>query len=271
MATRVVVAGGAGDAAAGAIGIGAIEPGRAFASLGTSGQLLVASDRHRPNVATLVHAYCHGVPERWFQMAAMLNGAAPLAFAARLLGRDDVDALIGETEAAFRGPSPLLALPYLAGERTPHNDPFATGVVFGLTGATAPTDVVQAFMEGVAFTFADALDALGPAIDGVDRIGFIGGGARSRLWGRMIASVLGLPLVRYTESDLWPAVGAARLGFVAAGAGLAETCAEPPIADLIEPDPALATAYRPRIEAWRALYRSLRNNFRSATAKGGAS
>ena len=271
MATRVVVAGGAGDAAAGAIGIGAIEPGRAFASLGTSGQLFVASDRHRPNVATLVHAYCHGVPARWFQMAAMLNGAAPLAFAARLLGRDDVDALVSEMEAAFRGPSPLLALPYLAGERTPHNDPFATGVVFGLTGATAPTDVVQAFMEGVAFTFADALDALGPGIDGVDRIGFIGGGARSRLWGRMIASVLGLPLVRYAESDLWPAVGAARLGFVASGAGLAETCAEPPIADLIEPDFALATAYRPRIEAWRGLYRSLKDNFRSSAARDGAS
>jgi xylulokinase len=270
MPARVVVAGGAGDAAAGAIGIGAIEPGRAFASLGTSGQLFIASDRHRPAVAALVHAYCHGVPGRWFRMAAMLNGASPLAFAAGLLGEDDLDALIASVEASFRGPSPILVLPYLAGERTPHNDPFAGGVVFGLTGDTSRLDVVQGFMEGVAFAFADAEGALALDDETPDRIGFIGGGARSRLWGRMIASILGLPLVRYAASDVGPAIGAARLGFVTAGAGLHEVCAEPPVADVIEPDSALGDAYRHRIEAWRGLYRSLKPNFRSTLPKGDA-
>jgi len=267
MPAHVVVAGGAGDTAAGAIGIGAVEPGRAFTNLGTSGQLFVATDRHRPAVASLVHAYCHGVPGRWFRMAAMLNGASPLAFAAGLLG-GDVDTLIGEVEASFRAPSPVLVLPYLAGERTPHNDPFASGVVFGLTGDTRRSDVVQGFMEGVAFTFADAADALDLGAAPPDRLGFIGGGARSRLWGRMIASVLGLPLVRYAASDVGPAIGAARLGFVAAGASLGEVCTEPPAADTIEPDLALADAYRPRIEAWRGLYRSLKPNFRSTLSRG---
>ena len=270
MLAHVVVAGGAGDAAAGAIGIGAVEPGRAFVNLGTSGQLFVASDRHQPAVASLVHAYCHGVPGRWFRMAAMLNGASPLAFLGRLLGGDDVDALIGEVEASFGGPSPILVLPYLAGERTPHNDPFASGVVFGLTGDTSRNDIVQGFMEGVAFTFADAKDALALDADPPDHLGFIGGGARSRLWGRMIASVLGLPLARYAASDVGPAIGAARLGFVAAGASLDAVCTEPPVADTIEPDPALADAYRPRIEAWRGLYRSLKPNFRSALSRGDA-
>jgi xylulokinase len=268
MPAHVVVAGGAGDTAAGAIGIGAVEPGRAFANLGTSGQLFVATDRHRPAVVSLVHAYCHGVPGRWFRMAAMLNGASPLAFAAGLLG-GDVDALIGEVGESFRGPSPIFVLPYLAGERTPHNDPFASGVVFGLAGDTRRTDVIQGFMEGVAFTFADAKDALALDADAPDRVGFIGGGARSRLWGRMIASVLGLPLVRYAASGVGPAIGAARLGFVAAGASL-EVCTEPPVADTIEPDPALADAYRPRIEAWRGLYRSLKTNFRSTLSRGDA-
>lgn len=269
MPARVVVAGGAGDVAAGAIGIGAIEPGRAFASLGTSGQLFVAADRHLPAVATLVHAYCHGVPDRWFRMAAMLNGASPLAFAAGLLGVGDTDELMADVEASFARPSPILVLPYLAGERTPHNDPFANGVVFGLTGATTRMDVVQGFLEGVAFTFADAFDALGLAGEEPQQIGFIGGGARSRLWARMIASVLDVPLVRYAAGDIGPAVGAACLGFVAAGAGIGEICA-PPVADVVEPDPALRDAYRPRIEAWRDLYRSLKPHFRVWQSKGDA-
>jgi xylulokinase len=84
----------------------------------------------------------------------------------------------------------------------------------------------------------------------------------------VIASILGLPLVRYAASNVGPAIGAARLGFVAAGAGLGEVCTEPPVADTIESDPALADAYRPRIEAWRGLYRSLRTNFRSTLSRG---
>jgi xylulokinase len=261
----VVVAGGAGDTPAGGIGIGAVEDGRGFVSLGTSAQLFVAASSHRPAPERLVHAFCHGVPGRWYQMAAMLNGASVLAFVAGLLGEADIGRLLAETEASFeRRPSPLLVLPYLAGERTPHDDPYARGVVFGLSASTRRTDVVQAALEGVAFTFADALDAIEAAGTRPEALGFIGGGARSRLWGRIIASVLGAPLRRHAAGETGPAFGAAWLGRLALGRDTTETVlTEPAIADVIEPDPALADAYRPRIEAFRRLYAALRQEFRA--------
>jgi xylulokinase len=132
----VVVDGGADDVAAGGIGIGAVNPGDAFVSLGTSAQVFVADDAHRPEPELLVHAFCHALPGRWFRMAALLNGASPLAAALPWTGGESVAALLAEVEAASAGPSRLLALPYLSGERTPHNDPLARGAIVGLDAAT---------------------------------------------------------------------------------------------------------------------------------------
>ncbi|HUG61120.1 MAG TPA: xylulokinase, partial [Methylomirabilota bacterium] len=128
----IPVATGSGDAAAAAIGIGAVEDGDAFISIGTSGQLFVTDAAYRPNPAAMIHAFAHGVPDRWFSMAALLNGASPLAWLAGVLGAADIGALIERVEAAGRPVSPITALPYLAGERTPHDDPSARGVLFGL-------------------------------------------------------------------------------------------------------------------------------------------
>ena len=134
----IIVAGGAGDAAAGAVGIGAINPGDAFISLGTSAQIFVTTDSYRPYPETLIHSFAHTLPRTWFQMAALLNGASVVEWAARLTGQPDLNDLLTRTEAAFTGPQRLLFLPYLAGERTPHNDPHARGVLFGLTPDTQP-------------------------------------------------------------------------------------------------------------------------------------
>jgi xylulokinase len=257
----VVVAGGGGDAAAGAVGLGAIEDGAAFISLGTSGQLFVTTRHFSPAPEALVHSFCHAVPDRWFQMAAMLNGASCLAWAAGLL-KADIGELLRETEAAYRQPAPLIFLPYLAGERTPHNDPYARGVFFGLSPETRRTDLAQAVLEGVAFSFADAKQCLERAGTPLARAAMIGGGSRSAFWTRIFAGVLDVPLVRFEGSDKGPAFGAARLARIAAtGEPPEAVCAAPSVLETIEPDPRLVELYRPRVETYRSLYRALKPEF----------
>jgi len=257
----VVVAGGAGDAAAGAVGLGAIEDGSAFISLGTSGQLFVTTQDFSPAPEAVVHSFCHAVPGRWFQMAAMLNAASCLAWGADLLKRD-IGELLRETEDAYRNPSSVLFLPYLAGERTPHNDPYARGVFFGLSPRTQQTDLVQAILEGVAFSFADAKQCLEQAGTSLTYAGMIGGGSRSVFWARIFASVLNIPMLRYQGSDKGPAFGAARLARLAATGETPEAvCAAPNILETIEPQPQLVELYGPRIEAFRSLYRALKPEF----------
>ena len=261
----VIVAGGGGDTMVGGVGIGAVEDGRAFVGLSTSAQIFVAANAHRPAPERLVHAFCHAIPGRWCQISALLNGASVLAALAHLLGDADIPALLAEVEAGFKGPSRLLVLPYLQGERTPHDDPYARGVVFGLGGDTSRADLVQAALEGVAFSLADGRDALAAGGVRVESAGIIGGGARSRFWTRLIASVLDVPLRVYAGAERGPAFGAARLARLALGAGdWSAILAEPPITETIAPDPRLADAYRPRIDAFRRLYRALRPEFAEA-------
>ena len=153
---HVVIAGGGGDAAAGAVGIGAVSDGDAFVSLGTSGQYFVSMAAYRPFPEAFVHAFCHAVPDRWYQMAAMLNGASCLAWAAKLVGEDGIEALLARVEASYRGAGHVIFLPYLSGERTPHNDPYARGVFFGLDAEVSTEALIQSVLEGVAFSFAEA-------------------------------------------------------------------------------------------------------------------
>lgn len=263
----VVVAGGGGDAATGAVGLGAIEDGSAFISLGTSGQLFVTTRDFRPAPEALVHSFCHAVPGRWFQMAAMLNGASCLAWVANLLKRD-IGELLRETEAAYRKPSDVLFLPYLAGERTPHNDPHARGAFFGLSPDTQQMDLAQAVLEGVAYSFADAKMALEQAGTHLTQASIIGGGSKSRFWTRIFASVLDIPMVRYRGSDKGPAFGAARLARLAAtGEAPEDVCTTPNVLETVEPDYHLTGLYRPRIASFRSLYRALKPEFTRSRTK----
>jgi xylulokinase len=256
-----VIAAGGGDAAAGAIGLGAIKPGEAFISLGTATQLIVATDRYRSAPDQLVHAFAHALPNRWFAMAAMLNGAGALAFAGRLLGASP-DALEKEAAADYSGPGALLFLPYLSGERTPLDDPHARGVLFGLSEASGRADVARAVMEGVALTLADARDCLRLAGVDIERVGLIGGGAKSALWTRMIAAATGLTIVRMKGGDTSPAYGAARLARLAlTGEAPEAVCLAPEIADVTEPDPALAEKFAHTRERFRALYAAVKPEF----------
>ena len=264
MSGEVVIAGGAGDNAAGAAGIGTVVPGRAFLSLGTSGVLFAATRAYAPNPERAVHAFCHCFPETWHQMSVILSAAASLAWATGVTGAGDESSLVAEAEPAEahleRAP---LFLPYLTGERTPHNDPHAKGVFFGLDPATGRGDLGWAVLEGVAFAFADGHDALLEAGTEIGEISVIGGGARSALWGRILAAALRRPLTYHAGSEVGPALGAARLARLAAtGETPEEVCTPPPVDRVEEPEASLAERLTPRLERWRALYRVLRPEMR---------
>lgn len=266
----IVVATGGGDAAVGAVGIGAVGDGDAFLSLGTSAQYFVTTAAYRPYPQALVHAFAHAVPERWFQMAAMLNGASALGWLAGVVGRgDDIPGLLAAAEARGRRPSPVTFLPYLTGERTPHDNADARGVFFGLGSDTDTADLVGAVLEGVAFSLVDAQDAVAAAGTIPARLAAIGGGARSRLWLEIIASALGRPIDIQAGAAKGPAFGAARLARIARDGGtVAESCPAPAIAATIEPDPVRAAAYAERLPLYRALYRNLKPLFPPAGSPG---
>ncbi len=259
---RALVAGGGGDNAASAAGLGVVSPGQAFLSLGTSGVLFVVTDRFRPNAERAAHAFCHCLPGRWHQMSVMLSASATLDWAARLMGAGDLPALAAAAKArGLRRHSPYF-LPYLSGERTPHNDPHARGVFFGIDADTGPADLALAVLEGVALAFADGLDVLLEAGSTVGEISVTGGGARLSYWGELIAAALDRPLTYRRGGEVGAALGAARLARLARGGERAEeVCAAPPVEKLIEPDAALASLIAARRPAFVGLYQNLRNTF----------
>ncbi|MBV8413372.1 MAG: xylulokinase [Alphaproteobacteria bacterium] len=264
LSSDVPVAAGGGDAACGAVGIGAVEDGDAFISLGTSTQYVVTRRRHQPLAGAGIHAFCHAVPQRWFQMAVLLNGASCLGWLATVLGGDPAT-LVAQAEAAFKGPSELMFLPYLQGERTPHNDANAKGVLFGLHGKTTASDLVQAVLEGVAFSVVDAQVALQAAGADPQQPSVIGGGARSAFWLKLLASALDKPLALHRGREKGPAFGAARLARLAVtGEPVAAVCVAPAIESVLEPDPKLAAAYAQRLPRFRSLYAALKQEFARA-------
>ena len=255
MVRRPMIAGGAGDNPAGAIGIGAIRPGTAFISLGTSGALLVPTDHVAANPDRVVHTFCHAIPHMWIQAGAILSAASCLAWAARLFGVAEAD-LLAPLGARPQVPSAVSFLPYLAGERTPHDDPVVRGMLDGLSHGTDRAAIVQAVLEGVAFALADCRDALGDAGIAVTEADVIGGGSRSRFWLSVLANVLNVPIHRFAEGETGAAFGAARLGRLAVtGEAIAAVCTPPQRVETFEPDRALVQAYAERLAAWRKLYR----------------
>jgi xylulokinase len=259
---RVPVAAGGGDNAAGAVGIGVVRPGDAFLSLGTSGVLFLANAAYTPHPAGGVHSFCHALPGRWHQMSVILSAASCVDWAARITGSANAAALFADLEMRDRHSASEYFLPYLSGERTPHNDPHAKGVFFGMTHETDGASLGQSVLEGVAFAFRDGLDALIASGAEIDSITVIGGGARSKYWGRILSAVLDRPLVYRDGGEIGPAFGAARLAQLAdTGAKIEDVCVAPPITAVIEPDDRLANLYASRIDTFRKLYKNLKSTF----------
>lgn len=254
----VIVAGGGGDNAASACGIGAIKPGEGFVSLGTSGVLFVSNARFSPNTAGAVHAFCHAIPDTWHQMGVILSATDSLNWLAGLTGQTAM-ALSTAAEAQFKGPNEEVFLPYLSGERTPYNDPAARGSFAGLSHLSDPARLAQAVMEGVAFAVRDSQRVLSDAGTTIDRLIAVGGGSNSRLWLEMIATNLAMDIHVPEAGDFGGAFGAARLGLCAAeGADPASVCTPPQIRDVVTPNPDLTDAYADQYARYRALYPAIK-------------
>jgi xylulokinase len=264
---RVSVVAGGGDNAAGAVGVGVVRPGDAFLSLGTSGVLFLANDGYRPNPAGGVHTFCHAVPKHWHQMSVILSAASCVDWAARLCGLEHAGALFDLAEARGKPASSEIFLPYLSGERTPHNDPHAQGVLYGLTHETDAASLAQAVLEGVAFAFRDGMDALLASGAKIESIAVIGGGARSAYWGRILSTVLRRPLTYRDSGAIGPAYGAARLARMGSEqASIEDVCTPPPIMHVAEPDERLTDMYAQKMRRFRALYQNLKNSFRETAS-----
>ncbi|SDI60648.1 xylulokinase [Salipiger marinus] len=254
----VVVAAGAGDNAAAACGIGAMDEGQGFVSLGTSGVLLAARNGYRPAPETALHTFCHAVPGRWYQMGVMLSATDSLNWLARITGTPpkDLTASLGDT---LRAPGRVRFLPYLSGERTPHNDAEIRGSFTGLGAETTRDDLTRAVLEGVAFGLRDSQAALAGTGLRLDRLMAIGGGTGSRYWLKLIATALNVTLDLPSGGEFGAALGAARLAMLAVGDGtIEEVMTQPAIREEIAPDPALRAEFDAAYERFRQAYPAIR-------------
>ncbi|ENK1089285.1 MAG: xylulokinase [Citrobacter freundii] len=256
---EIAVVAGGGDNAAGAVGVGMMNAGQAMLSLGTSGVYFAVSDGFLSKPESAVHSFCHALPERWHLMSVMLSAASCLDWAAKLTGLASVLALIDAAQQADEHAEPVWFLPYLSGERTPHNNPQAKGVFFGLTHQHGPAELAQAVLEGVGFALADGMDVVHACGVQPASITLIGGGARSEYWRQMLSDISGLQLDYRTGGDVGPALGAARLAQIAMNP-------QRPLSDLLPqltleqahyPDAGRHALYQQRRETFRRIYQQL--------------
>lgn len=257
LSAGIPVAVGAGDAAAGAIAMGAVKTGTGFISLGTSGQLFVASDTFDAPQNRTVHAYAHTLNMSWFQMAAMLNGARPLDWFASV-SHSDVPTLLTEADVVATDRIPIF-LPYLTGERTPHGDAAIRGAFYGLEDETSRGKMTRSIVDAIAYSFADAMDAFADNTAMPDPLLAIGGGAQSDLLLQTIADVTDCTVARTSDANLGPAIGACKLAAMSIGALARDELIAPPEGQRFEPNPQAKGRHEKRLRAYRGLYARLQS------------
>ncbi len=253
----VVVAGGGGDNAASAVGVGVVKSGQAFVSLGTSGVLFAASDAFQPDPGSAVHTFCHALPATWHQMGVILAAADALNWFAGVAGQSatalttDLGPLVAPGRTVF--------LPYLGGERTPHNDARVRGAFLHLDHTSDRTALTRAVLEGVTHAIRDCYDALTSTGTRIDRLIAVGGGSKSDYWVQAIATSLGMPIDIPVAGDFGGAFGAARLGMMAATGAGAEIATLPAIARSIDPVPGLSDAFAAAHTRYRTSYTAIKD------------
>lgn len=256
---QVSIAGGAGDNAAAACGVGALKEGQGFVSLGTSGVLLTARDGYCPAPQSAVHTFCHAVPGRWYQMGVMLSATDNLNWLARITSKTPA-ALTGALNDTLQAPGRVRYLPYLSGERTPHNDAEIRGSFTGLDAVTTQVDLTRAVLEGVAYGLRDSFEALNATDAKIEQLIAIGGGTASQYWLRIIATVLGMPLHLPGPAEFGAALGAARLGMTAATQATPEdVMTAPALRKKIAPDVALLASFDDAYQAFREAYPAIKS------------
>jgi xylulokinase len=257
-----VVVGGGGDNPAGAISVNVIKPGSAFLSIGTSGVYFVASDIFKTNPTGGIHSFCHCLPEQWHHMSVHLSAASCLSWLANTLQIADPRELLREAENNASVTSNVIFLPYLSGERTPHINPYAKGVFFGITHTTTRADLTRAVLEGVAFAFADGQDAMLQAGVEINDVSVVGGGAKSLYWGQILASALQRPLIYRADREVGAALGAARLAWLAANPSDPQSAfITPAIEHVMEPDADNTDQYFQKRKTFKKLYDRLEDIF----------
>ena len=253
-----VVAGG-GDNAAGAIGIGLYKPGQAMLSLGTSGVYFVVTDRFKANPQKAVHSFCHALPERWHLMSVILSAASAVDWAQKTTGFKDVATLFQQIEQNPQE-SDVIFLPYLSGERTPHNDPMAKGVFWGMNHNDNAITLAQAAVEGVSFALAEGINVLHETGTTAESIALIGGGAKSAYWRQLLADITGKTLEYRTGGDVGPALGAAKLAQIALNPNedIATFCPALNLEATYQPNPKRYAYYQEKRERFAAIYQRLK-------------
>ncbi|MGL6313596.1 xylulokinase [Vibrio sp. WXL103] len=260
---QVPVIAGGGDNAAGAIGVGITQPGQAMLSLGTSGVYFAVSDGFVSNPESALHSFCHAVPSTWHTMSVILSAASCLKWVADLTGYQDVGEMLQDVEQHANPESSVVFLPYLSGERTPHNDPQAKGVFFGMSHSTTKYELALAVLEGVGFAFADGFDALHVTEVKPSEVSLIGGGARSEYWRQMLADIVDMPLVYRQGGDVGPALGAARLAILGTepSADILKVCPVPKLVQQHQPNSDKRDHYDAKRKVYKALYARLKGLF----------
>tara|TARA_B110000008_G_scaffold175164_1_gene174798 strand:+ start:945 stop:2384 length:1440 start_codon:yes stop_codon:yes gene_type:complete len=252
----VIIAGGGGDNAASAIGVGVVKAGDAFVSLGTSGVLFAASDEYQPDAASAVHTFCHALPNTWHQMGVILAATDAMNWFGQVLNSSAQE--MTNDLGLLKAPSKTLFLPYLGGERTPHNDAQIRASFINLDHNADRQAMIRAVIEGVAFAFRDCFDALSSTGTKINQLVAVGGGAKSEYWVQAIATTLGLPISIPVAGDYGGAFGAARLGMIAYGINRYDVAISPKIKHIIEPVMSLHDDYLSALKSYRETYKLLK-------------
>ena len=276
------VVGGGADNACAAVGNGVVRQGLGLVSIGSSGVVLAPSEAPRVDPGLRVHTFNHAVPGLWYLMGVTQGAGLSMRWfrdqfaegerreAARS-GRDAYDLMAHQAASSPPGSNGVIWLPYMQGERTPHLDPDARAVLYGLSTAHTRSDVLRAIMEGVAFSLRDCLAIVGEQGVTLEQVRLTGGGARSGLWRQILADVLATELV-ITSSDEGPALGAALMAGVGAGMfrSLEEGCAAAvAVRERIEPEPSRKAIYNGAYELYRDLYPALKGTYAKGSMLAG--
>jgi len=253
-----VVAGGS-DNAAGAIGIGLYQTGQAMLSLGTSGVYFVVTDKFTANPQKAVHSFCHALPNRWHLMSVILSAASAVDWVQKATGITNIQMLFEQIEKSAVN-SETIFLPYLSGERTPHNDTYAKGVFWGLSHNDNSISLAKAVVDGVSFALADGIDVLHETGVSADNIALIGGGAKSAYWRQLLADISGRSMEYRTGGDVGPALGAAKLAQIALHPNeeLATFCQPLALEAVYEPDVNRTAFYAEKRAKYAELYQRIK-------------
>ena len=250
---RVPVVAGGGDNACGALALGISNPGQTFISLGTSGVFFTVSDSHQACPEKTVHAFAHALPNTWHQMTVTLSAAHSLNWLSSITGQSVAD-MVNRVSVSKQTETEAQFLPYLNGERSPHNDPDARGVFLNLSSATTVDDLCLAVMEGVTFSFCDGLAALRDAGSSIHSSLSIGGGTRSKYWLQMMANALEITVETSDSSIIGPCLGAARLAMTDQNTAYPDE----QITDRLQPMAARTDYFQSKLANYRQSYLALR-------------